>query len=317
VHKAAREIVLQLGEAAYHGGWTTARLRRRIGEAIEFLLRARAGGLGVPHYDHDETAPEKTRRTALVPDGLPAELVAQGKDPVRDHRTSLAYAVAVPSHVGGGRLLGDEPAMSRLRGAPDLVRDYLELRWLRYDPLSAAFARTLVAKELTLFADETLRRPAGVLDGSLGGFGTESLAYRLSGQGRRPMVLALVRSVQTGVLRLLSTAVLLSALLFFEVSHAGWIALAWLFLARRIRTLVLGEPEPSPLEKSGQLTRQMLETLGALGGRAVPVAAYRHALLTASQKGVAWDSVAWTLLADAERRGEAVWRTSPGPLLFE
>ena len=319
VHQAAREIVLGLGEAAFRGGWSVRRLEQRVSDALEFLLQARAGGLGNHHFldgagdrDGDEGPLTARDRSVLVPAKLPETLVAKGSDPLRDDRARVAYEVAIQPRLAGA-LIGDVRAHSRLHDIPGLVEEYLEKRWLRYGPLTAALARALVVKEMVLFFDEMLRRPAGVLDGSLDGLGAESVACRLSSRGRRPLVLGLVRFAQFSAVRLLTTALLLVSLLAIEVPYAGWIAAAWLFFGRRIRALLFGPPELSALEKSAQLYDAMQRAYGALGGDAIPVAVYRHALLTASEKGVAWDAQKWSLLADAERRGDDVWSVRPGP----
>lgn len=319
VHQAAREIVLGLGEAAFRSGWSVRRLEQRVSAALEFLMQARAGGLGNHHLldgaadRHGDDGPATARdRSVLVPAKLPETLVAKGADPLRDDRARLAYEVAIQPRLAGA-LIGDVRAHMRLHDIPGLVEEYLGKRWLRYGPLSAALARALVVKEMALFFDEMLRRPAGVLDGSLAGLGTESVAYRLSSRGRRPLVIGLVRFAQFGAVRLLTTALLLVGLLATEVPYAGWIAAAWLFFGRRIRAFVFGPPEPSTLEKSAQLYDAMQRAYGAIGGSAIPIAVYRHALLTASEKGVAWDTQAWSLLADAEGRAVDVWAVRPGP----
>jgi hypothetical protein len=109
------------------------------------------GGLGAPAADWGTAAEGSRGPTTLVSEEAITRVIAAGGNPVTDPRTRAAYRLDVPSH-DALRLLADGPAMMRLREVPDLAREYLAMRWLRYGPLTAALAHSLVLKE-ALFRD--------------------------------------------------------------------------------------------------------------------------------------------------------------------
>jgi hypothetical protein len=199
----------------------------------------------------------------------------------------------------------------RLREIPALVADYLERPWLRYGPISAALARALVVKERALFWDAVLQKPQGVLDGSLAVLSDRSVAYRLSGNGRRNWVWASVHAARRLLARAVSTVVVFAILSLIEVPLAGWLTAAWFFFGSRIRELVSGSPEPSGFARDAATIKQMLRAQGALWGDDVSVALARHALLVAGEAGVVWDRELWHLLADAERARDTTWQVVP------
>jgi hypothetical protein len=310
LHRAARELVAGLGDQAADHGWSAGRLKRRIRVALELLLNARAGGLGSPHRsweNDDDDDDHRPGQTILVPEALPADLVAAGADPLRDPRTKHLYTIELSSELRG-RIRGDEAAIERLRNTGALIDRFIACKWLNYGPIAASLARAPLALEAVQFEDALLRKPANVLDGS---FFETSWSYCVSKQGRRAWLLLLIRLGQQVLLRSATTLLLLVALVLLNVRHPVLWSLGWFLFADRLRELLLGPKTPTELQRHADLLKRLRAAETALWGDYVPVSLYRHALVTSTLDGAVWPEEAWRLLAHAERRGDTIWRIRP------
>jgi len=309
VHCAAREIVIRLGRIAHASGWSRDLLSDRVAAAIEFLMRSRAGGLGAPEQNWQRgTSSGPAAESVLIAEGVHSDLIARGINPIANSQAEIAYCLNIPRR-SRSRLTADDAAHARLRELPDLVSDYLGMRWFRYGPLTAALASALLLKEHVLFQEIVLRKPSGILDGAFGS--GDSWSFTASGRGRRPKMLWGLRFAQGLVGRLLTTTLVVSVLLAVESPFVAWAGAMWFLFGSRIKELVVGKITTEQ-EKNAVLLVAMTAAMRALVAKDhVVVEEYLHALRVASEKGVAFDSQAWQLATDAQRRGPAVWAVRP------
>lgn len=308
-HVAARLIAEQIARRARGVPNAETIIGRRVPTAMQFLLSARAGGLGRPLEDDGEAGSGRAS-SVLVGKDLPANVIAEGGNPVTDPRTALAYRVSIDGELLGRLYPDDFYAMSRLEEVPELISTYVRTPWLRYGPLSATLARAAVALERVQFQEHVMKTPLSLLDGAFGDLG-ESWSYRASRAGRRAWPVWLFAVAQATLFRALTTLVLGVVLVWADVPHAGWIVAAWLFFGSRIKLALFGEREKNERARLGEVLQHMRSAERALLGDHVAVAVMRQVLVTSAGHGVVWPRELWDLLGDAERRREMSWRASP------
>lgn len=299
VHEAVRALALHLGHESFDGEWPTQLLPGRFSQALSLLLRARAGGLGV--LSNEVETPSKTPRL-LVPNALPAAVIAENKDPTRDPRTKLAYLMSVSMSVLSA-LPYDDDARERLSNTADHIAEYLESDWLRFGPIGAALAQGAIAREYGEFVHTTFKR-SGSFEGPWKG-----AHYRFEKVRPTYPWLALLKRTALGLLgRFVSSMLVYMLLVWLEFSQATVVAVIWFLWGGTLwRLAFAADPFTSGRNRLVVLTMTMREAFYVTFGDFLPVSSLKLALASSTVEGVAWPRELWRLVEDAEERRHTLW----------